>query len=419
MNKFRRVGVLALVWLAAGVGCADAEDRDAKPGKTEAGVIPLDQIWALDMPGTRDIHDHFRDGGSDEGALRRIIRALNPKQPREKATPGFAVTSAEGWQTEIVFARRGLEANRRSNAVPASEKVCVVFFSYASAYRVEIEKVKRRGSVIDIRYRLVLHQPSGQSDKTAVDFALIPLGKLPAGDYRVEITQAPPEQQQGGAGFQAVSDEEASRFVCQPFSFEVWDLPKPDPGLGKNAIEIPLDQIWASNMPETRDIKSLDWEQLRNPYRPLSSGPIDMLIRIGKDRAEPGFVVAGTGQDALIAAYKKLPVGEVPSNSIPFGKEVSIVYFSHVYPSYIVLHRVERRGNVIDVRYRFDAYSSGYSGHTALIPLGKLPTGEYHVNMIEAPTKKYQGLPASSLVEVHLRVCQSFAFAVEESSEEK
>jgi len=422
MIGFRAGGLwmLGLVCLAVGAGCACAADRDTKPEEVEAGTIPLDQIWALDMPGTRDIHSFFRDGKSHGQPLGRILQALNPKQPMGRATPGFAVISAEGWQTELYFARRVLESNRRSNSVPASEKVCAAFFSYASAYRVELEKVERRGPVIDIRYRLVPHQPSGQSDETAVGFALIPLGKLPAGDYRVEITQAPLEQQHLDAGFQAVSDEEASRIVCQPFSFEVWNLPEPDPGLGENAIEIPLDQLWASNMPGTRDIQSLDWEQLRNPYRPLRTGTLDFLERLGKDKAEPGFVVAGTGQEALIASRKKLPKGEKPSNSIPFGTEISIVYFSHRYVSSIDLHRVERRGNIIDVRYRFDVFGlDSLSARTALIPLGKLPAGKYRVNIIEIPPVKYQELPASMLVETHLRVCQSFTFIVEESNKEK
>jgi len=105
-----RVGglwMLGLVWLAVGVGCADTADRNAKPEEVasivepevkaesdsvekpveksladEPGaiVIPLDQIWALDMPGARDIEE--LDGSLVEEAQHAIGHATPGNQER-------------------------------------------------------------------------------------------------------------------------------------------------------------------------------------------------------------------------------------------------------------------------------------------------------------------------------------------------
>jgi len=446
MNRFRGMSLLAagLVWLATGLGCADNSAKLNKMANSAAPedpletvsedktltdksgpiAIPLGQIWALDMPGTRDLDElipaRIKPGSARQYELTDLRRALSPKQPVVKSATGFATAILPSRESsyEIRAIRAVLQSSRRSNSVPVTEKVGIVFYSNASAYRVELEKVERSGSVINIRYRLAPYQPADLSEKTLVDLALIPLGKLPAGEYRVEMTRSPMEQKHLDAGHKPVSDEQASRFVCQPFSFEVWNPPEPDPGLSEGAIEIPLDQIWASHRRDAQDIKSLDWKELENPY--LSSGSLEYLSQLGKDRAEPGFVVAGKGQDALIAAHKKLPEGEKPTNVLPVGTEFSIVYFSHGYTVSIDLNRVERRGNIIDVRYVFRmAGLDAGSNDLALISLGQLPAGEYRVNMIEISSEGNQGLSALDLVEAHLQVCQSFSFSIVDTIEEE
>ncbi len=438
MNWLRRVGlwVMGLVFLAVGVGCADTHENIAEVDKVEvraveAGVVPLDQIWAVDMPGTRGLDELLANPKEPAPAKRHYLttflrKALAPKQPVEKAARGFAIAILPKRVTpyEIHTIREVLRFTRRSNSVPVTEEIGLVFYSNASAYRVEIEKVKRQGSVIDIRYRLAPYQSTDPENKTSVDLAVIPLGKLAAGEYRVEMTRSPMEQKYLDAGHKPVSDEQASRFVCQPFSFEVWSLPKPDPGLSESAIEIPLDQIWASHRWNARDTRSLDWKRFEN--QPLSIGALGALWQLNKDRAEPGFVVPGIGQEALIAAHKNLPEGEKPTNVLPVGTDFSIVYFSHPNDS-TSFGRVERRGNLIEiVCYHYMPSGSGIPpSQLALVPLGKLSVGEYRVNVIERlpriqpelPTPCL--LPAIYLVEAHLRVCQSFSFSIVDAIEEE
>ncbi len=393
----------------------------------DAVVIPVYKIWALDMSGTRDLDELIPAREKSVLARRRYLtnlrEALAPKQPVEKAATGFAmaVNPRRIRPIEMITIREVLRFSRRSNSVPVTEEVGVVFYSNASAYRVELEKVQSRGSVIDIRYRLAPYQVVDPSKKTSVDLAVIPLGKLPAGEYRVEMTRSPMDQKYLDAGHKPVSDEQAGRFICQSFTFEVWNPPKPDPGLSEGAIEIPLDQIWMMNVPGIRNIgQNLNLKQLPQPFTLLSTGSLESLWRLDKNRAETGFVVPGVGQKALVAAHKKLPEGEKPTNVLPVGTEFSAVYFSNGYAASIGLHRVERRGNTIDIRYRFYLLGSGAgSSDMALIPLGKLPVGEYRVNMIETASESNQGLSAYYLAEAHLRVCQSFSFSIVDAIEEK
>ncbi len=426
MNSFRQVSLWAvgLVWLAVGVGCAGAVEKDTKQGEEETvaplvQTIPLDQIWALDMPGTQGLDKIAPDYGAN--SWRRLRRLLAPKQPAKKAATGFVIALKQHRPNELDMISQILRFSRRSNSVPVTEEVGIVFYSTASAYRVEIEKVERLDSVVNIRYRLVPYQPNASSPKTSVDLAVIPLGKLSSGEYSVEMTQSPMEQRFLDAGHKPVSDEQASRFVCQPFTFEVWTPPKPDPGLSKGAIDIPLDQIWSYHRPGIRNIRqNLDLKELPQPFTLLSTGSLEQLYRLEKDRAEPGFVVAGKGQEALVAAHEKLPEGEKPANVLPAGTEISVVYFSHGYPVGINLHRVERRGNTIDIRYRFDVAGLDTSSNDlVLIPLGKLPVGEYHANMIEIPSEMHRVLSAVDLAEVHLRVCQSFSFSIVDAIKKK
>ena len=381
-------------------------------------TIPLDQIWALDMPGTLSMDKLVPN--YDANSWRNLRKLLTPKQLSKKAAKGFVIALKQNWPNELDKINQILHFSRRSNSVPVTEEIGIVFYSKASAYRVEIEKVERRDSVVEIRYRLAPHQSATPSKKTSVDLALIPLGMLPVGEYRVEMTRSPMEKAHLDFGHKPISDELANRFVCQPFTFEVWGLPQPDPGLSESAIEIPLDQIWMLNVPGNRNIRqNLDWKQLPQPFTLLSTGSLEPLFRLEKNRAEPGFVVAGKGQDALTAAHEKLPEGEKPSNVLPEGTEITVVYFSHAYGP-IDLYRVERKENVIEVRYRFNPGGSGIlSQQLALMPLGKLPVGEYRVNMIEVPPTTRQEVSPSWLVEAHLRVCQSFSFSIVDVIEEE
>jgi hypothetical protein len=219
-----------------------------QPPKDDAGAIeiPLGQIWALHMPGTKNIIELDPDGDyngltslpGDErikrwknSLLRQISEALtpdvSPDWPREgqQSGPGFVV------------AGNGIVSLREANAVmfdkkkprtsfSASTEVTAVFFSYMGGGPLQIMHVTRDGSNIVVAYRFIMPLNKGP----VLDFALIPLGRLMPGKYQVEIRQLPMGQEMLDRTYGAYNADERQRsrakvsglrFVCHSFSFDV------------------------------------------------------------------------------------------------------------------------------------------------------------------------------------------------------
>jgi hypothetical protein len=172
-------------------------------------------------------------------------------------------------------------------------------------------------------------------------------------------------------------------------------------------VKIPLDQIWAYNMPGTRDIRELEPHQLpdkleRDPpeeQREMKDQslwvPLAMSLCADSSShwprkgeiARPGFVVAGTGREALSAAYDVLVKGAQPSESFPSGTPITLVFFSYQCGSYIQLEALERRAKSIDLQYRLiRPVNKIVTAHLALIPVGELLPGNYEVNTLQLPT---------------------------------
>jgi hypothetical protein len=184
-------------------------------------------------------------------------------------------------------------------------------------------------------------------------------------------------------------------------------------------VAIPLDEIWAYEMPGTRDIQELDrdlsaenpetdtstesgsqrdslWTSIANSLSadmPGSDWPREGQL------ARPGFAVVGTGREALRRTHAVLVNGEKPAESFELDTEISLAFFSYQTATYVHIQKVERRGNEIEIQYRFVGYGEKFvTAHLALIPLGKLLPGEYEVNMVQLPSR-YQSLvdPSKSL----------------------
>lgn len=194
---------------------------------------------------------------------------------------------------------------------------------------------------------------------------------------------------------------------------------------------VSLDQIWAYDMPGARDVCELEPDNFGEQTRTL---PDAERISLSKDSltqqirraikysvprstdAKPGFAVLGRGLEALRAAYQVLVRGESIQATFPEDAEVSLVFFSHLAGSYVRLENAERRGNKIEIRYRFVAHrTKDATNHFALIPLGKLPPGKYQVDIVQLPiehpnrTAEMAYLPPDKARRI---VCQPFSFTV-------
>jgi hypothetical protein len=162
--------------------------------------------------------------------------------------------------------------------------------------------------------------------------------------------------------------------------------------MGDEPTEIPLRDIWAYRMPGTREIGKL--EKDRPPQWNYGRLIRDIRNVLGTARpkgkdAGTAFAVSGTGIDALREAHAVLVEEKKPRDKFPAGNDVSIVFFSYSFGSYVELNSVRRRVHDIDIRYRFRTHATmDLTDHIAIIPLTSLTDGKYRVNVIQSLVDK-------------------------------
>lgn len=204
----------------------------------------------------------------------------------------------------------------------------------------------------------------------------------------------------------------SSLFLCVLASADIGPVqPKPN--------DIPLDRIWAYNMPGTRNIRDLDTKldhkRLEADLKDKSPNERDRLLKSEMIRhsdvlkilqqlkrtpkpAGPAFLVEGTGKTALQNALKKFserrrPGGEAPT-ALPANNELSLVWFSQECGHYIRLVEVERSSETITVKYRFVVHHKVMMvPNLAIIPVGTFPKGTYQVKVEQAPSIDELGRP--------------------------
>jgi len=207
------------------------------------------------------------------------------------------------------------------------------------------------------------------------------------------------------------------------------------------SIEIPLNKIWGYQMPGTLDIETLEPDHFgpaarqrleQNPtdlYNSSLSHQIYMAIGCQVDKKQPigpGFAVAGTGHEALAAVKKIMEQDQISPQIFPVGTEVSLFFFTRdCWP--LKLKNVAMLDNTISIRYQHvphalnRAYATVSYRYFALIPLGKLPVGNYAVDMVQTTERKYtgQGFETVGKEVGEKRVCKSFAFVIIGRDEEE
>ncbi len=149
--------------------------------------------------------------------------------------------------------------------------------------------------------------------------------------------------------------------------------------------------------------------------RALRPEPIQGTNPIQWKDASPGFAVLGTGMDALHKAHAVLVKNQEPRKSFPADAEITLVFFSYQAGTYVHLHRVDRRDEIVEIRYRFVPHRTrDLSEHFALIPLGKLSGGKLRVEVIQSPLQqKHVNLSGMKPLQPEWGrqvVCKSFSF---------
>ncbi len=192
---------------------------DEKAEQAETTIIPLKEIWAYGMPGTRDARslepDEF-EPSSGAPSSREQIKITGKSKQGQSAPQAFAVAGTG--RDALREAKAVLSGKKKpQTSFPADSNVSVVFFSHSSPYYVHLDKVEQQPGLVVISYRFIPHETA---DLTR-HFALIPLRKLPLGNVRVDMKRLPLEKKFLDAGFTEPSRLEESQIVAQSFSFTV------------------------------------------------------------------------------------------------------------------------------------------------------------------------------------------------------
>jgi hypothetical protein len=200
----------------------------------------------------------------------------------------------------------------------------------------------------------------------------------------------------------------------------------------KDTVTIPLDQVWAYDMPMTRDIRELEPNFSGKRIATLSAeerdhrfsqslvnqvtGVLDYLSPRKNKLAGPAFAVTGTGLSALRQAHAVLVDNTTSQHLFGSADDISIVFFSHSFGSYVRFEQIQQHGNTFDIQYRFESHlTRDMSRHFALIPIGKLPIGTYRVKLVQLPIVGEGVAGEDTLVsadKVRHIICQSFYFSV-------
>jgi hypothetical protein len=201
---------------------------DGQPEKQE---IPLKDIWAIRMPGTRNLYDLEPDkfGPSvrklssaeqikiaEKSLITKALRPLEYNKPGQSALQAFTVPGI------------GADALREAAAVLSGTKkpqtlflpnsdLSIVFFSHSFSYYVHLDKVEKQRELIVISYRFVPHD----TKEITRHFALIPIGKFPPGKVKVDIKRLPMSKSLADAGFKEPPSSFDAQVVAQSFLFRV------------------------------------------------------------------------------------------------------------------------------------------------------------------------------------------------------
>jgi hypothetical protein len=182
--------------------------------------IPLAEIWAYNMPGTYKMSanrlasgEYAFPGGAMVLAIHNSLRFV---EPEKQVKPSFAVagTGMDALQSAHKIL---VDEEDPRETFSLSEEISLIFFSHEFSQYVHLEDVTRRETTITIPYHFVPH-----GEKVVTNhFALIPLGKLPVGIYKVNVVRSPLEANFNEYGVKPVGRDWELRVVSKSFQFAV------------------------------------------------------------------------------------------------------------------------------------------------------------------------------------------------------
>jgi hypothetical protein len=219
--------------------------------------------------------------------------------------------------------------------------------------------------------------------------------------------------------------------VCIPTLAVLADIQKED----SNTQIIPLNEIWGYNLPDTKDVSGIQFpkekEGVGQTFAYLArerSTNIELIrralaIKPPSEQAMAGFVLPRQPDSLILRGiYSQLNRKPGPNKRDWQEGEYTLVFFAHSSSYYARLKKVEREGNKITVHYQFEPHMTPEATvHFALIPLGELSAGEYHVDFQQMPlAPKYREIGFEPVhPDAAELVCRDFVFTVVGTSKEE
>jgi hypothetical protein len=166
--------------------------------------IPLKDVWAHLMRGTRDIRELSKE---DIAAIRETLS--NGTQKQAEAGPCFIVFGDE--KEALRRARKMIVDDEKPvTSLRSDGAAWLVFYSYAAPGYVCLESVSQSEGKVIVQYEVLIHATANATQH----FALIPLGKLPAGELNVEIAEVVSDTPYS-------NHEKTERSVCDSCTFVI------------------------------------------------------------------------------------------------------------------------------------------------------------------------------------------------------
>lgn len=208
----RVLALLVIALLSSGIILSHTYESFAETVSPLNIDIPLSEIWALNMPGTKPMNRTLRGTPlayeAPEGALvAEIASTLHAAPRRNTAGECFAV---EG--RGMVALRAAYEVLVKGTAKQSNfrkgQQISLVFYSLPFNAYVHLVQAEQRAETIQLRYRFVQHE----TREMTVHLALVPLFPTKSKQSKVKVN---PSADDGMADFDRT--RWGKKIVCSSF----------------------------------------------------------------------------------------------------------------------------------------------------------------------------------------------------------
>lgn len=181
-----------------------------------ARLIPLQDIWAWDMPGTRPLNrtetGNLLPSNSPELILLSEIISTLTSTPNNFTPDQCFAVEGEGKNALQEAHAVIVKKQAKKTSFSQDQKISLVFFSYPFNSYVHLVRVEQQDQSLQIFYRFVTHR----TRQMTVHIALIPVNLSASGNTQVEIKSQPATGNIAGGW-----EQWEQKIICRPFNFNV------------------------------------------------------------------------------------------------------------------------------------------------------------------------------------------------------